>query len=200
MRLYLLFLDCIGHWLNDLALRKFKWDAAATDDRNDPALQEKSRDLVWKRSNVDDNTLVLILSAPIIGRLFNEVLCKPDFYPIVISGDRIMRDNSLLVFLLLLVLDTPFSVIEHIYLQVSEGLPFKLDEESDRQWESNCRFEASAWAQDRSRWASVLRQRLEGRYGSVSAYFTTIGVTEATRNSIKETLLAGESKALIDFS
>ncbi|KAG9691701.1 amine oxidase, partial [Aureobasidium melanogenum] len=179
---------------------KFERDAAATKNRKDPELLEISRDLLWKRSNVDDNSLILFLSGPIIGRLFNEVLCKPDFYPIIISGDRIMRDNSLLVFLLLLVLDTPFSVIEHIYLQVSEGLPFKLDEESNRQWEKDVRFEASAWAQDRSRWARVLRQRLEGRYGSVSAYFTTIGVAEATRNSIKEILLAGESKALIDFS
>ncbi|KAH0341798.1 hypothetical protein KCU81_g6077, partial [Aureobasidium melanogenum] len=179
---------------------KFERDAAVTKDRKDPALLEISRNLVWKRSNLDDNSLILILSGPIIGRLFNEVLCKPDFYPLIISGDRIMRDNSLLVFLLLLILDVPFSAIEHVYLQLSEGLPFVLDEESNKQWEKDVRFEASAWAQDRSRWARMQRQRLDGRYGSVSAYFTTIGVTEATRNSIKEILLAGESKALIDFS
>lgn len=180
--------------------RKFERDAAATKNRNDPALLEIGRDLLWKRSNIDDSSLILILSGPIIGKLFNEVLCKPDFYPIIISGDRIMRDNSLLVFLLLLALDTPFSAIENIYLQMSEGLPFKLDEESNRQWERDTRFEVSAWAQDRSRWARVQRQRLEGRYGSVSAYFATIGVTEETRDSIKDILLASEDKTLIDFS
>ncbi|KAH0370074.1 amine oxidase, partial [Aureobasidium melanogenum] len=179
---------------------KFERDAATTKNRKDPALLETSRDLVWKRSNLDDNSSILILSGSIIGRLFNEVLCKPDFYPLIISGDRIMRDNSLLVFLLLLVLDIPFSAIEHVYLKISEGLPFVPDEESNRQWEKDVRFEASAWAQDRSRWARVQRQRLEGRYGSVSGYFSTIGVTEATRNSIEDILLAGESKALIDFS
>ncbi|KAG9577314.1 hypothetical protein KCU77_g8450, partial [Aureobasidium melanogenum] len=67
----------IKNAMNEMPSRsrwKFERDAAATKNRKDSALLEISRDLLWKRSNVDDNSLILILSGLITGRLFNEGL------------------------------------------------------------------------------------------------------------------------------
>lgn len=177
--------------------RQFQY-GASQKGKVDPKVMRMAEDLVWNRDSIDDSFLLLVTAAPLIGRLFNEVLCKADMYPLVICGDRAMRDNTLLMFLLLLMLDIPFPAIESAYLRATEELPLKLGDDTDAHLAQ--RLQKAAWPQNRTRWAAELRRRLETKYGSISAYFSSMGVTEATVSCIKGMLLAPEKRILVDVT
>lgn len=176
--------------------RRFEADARKKSIQDHSMLQQ-SRDLVWNRDSIDDLFLVLESSATLIGKLFNNVLSKEDMYPLVISGDRAMRDNTLIVFLLLLMLNIPFSSMDRTYLEITNGLPLDLADGSDADWAQ--RLQNACWGENRSIWTRELCRRINTKYGSASKLFTVMGVSAETIDSIKGILLSSGTTNLIDF-
>ncbi|KAG9657678.1 hypothetical protein KCU95_g3888, partial [Aureobasidium melanogenum] len=163
----------------------------------DHSMLQQSRDLVWNRDSIDDLFLVLESSATLKGKLFNNVLSKEDMYPLVISGDRAMRDNTLIVFLLLLMLNIPFSSMDRTYLEITNGLPLDLADGSDADWAQ--RLQNAGWGENRPIWTRELCRRIDTKYGSASKLFTVMGVSAETIDSIKGILLPSGTTNLIDF-
>lgn len=157
----------------------------------------RGQDILWSRDSIDDVFLVLVSSAPLLGRLFNEVLCRKEMYPLLICGDRAMRDSTLIGFLLLLMLDVPPDAVESAYLQMTETIPLLVGDSSDALWAQ--RLDTASWRRNRTRWTGELLQRIKTRYGNVLRLFTVMGVTEVTRHQIKDILRLRESNALLDL-
>ncbi|KAK6003127.1 hypothetical protein QM012_000972 [Aureobasidium pullulans] len=177
---------------------KLRYEAdARTKNIRDPSMLQQSRDLVWNRDSLDDIFLVLVSSATLIGKCFNNVLAKEDMYPLIISGDRAMRDNTLIVFLLLLMLDIPVSSMDRAYLQMTNRLPLDLADGSDADWAH--RLRNAGWGKNRSIWTRELCRRIDTKYGSASKLFTVMGVTAETIDGIKSIMLAPKTTNLIDF-
>lgn len=154
-----------------------------------------AQDLVWNRDSIDDSFAILTTSAPLIGRLFNDVLCDAKSYPLIMSGDFMLHDNGLLMFLLFLLLDIPIFAAENAYMRIAEESFSKGKEAGVKETPVT-----QAWAANRERWVKELLRRLEGRYGSASAYFASAGISKATRAKIKDVLLVSEEKILVDIS
>ncbi|KAK6003475.1 hypothetical protein QM012_009246 [Aureobasidium pullulans] len=157
----------------------------------------RGQDILWNRDSIDDIFLVLVSSAPLLGRLFNEVLCKKEMYPLLICGDRAMRDSTLIIFLLLLMLDLPSDAIESAYLRITETLPLLVGDSTDAIWAQH--LDTAGWHQNSPRWTAELFSRIKTRYGSALRLFTVMGVTEVTRNKIKDVFFHRENKALLDL-
>jgi hypothetical protein len=129
-----------------------------------------------------------------MGRLFNEILCQVESYPLIISGDSMLRDSGLLMFLLLLLLEVPTSTIGNTYARIAEDFALRSKEVGVQDTPAN-----DARAANRQHWAGELSRRLVARYGSTSAYFDLAGVSGSTRTKIKDILLVSEEKTLIDI-
>lgn len=116
-------------------------------------------------------------------------------YPLLTCGDFILRDNALLIFVLLLLLEIPIAEVETIYMRMTEQLLAKID----RPDSVNADIIA-AWTKNRPRWTAALIKRLESKYGSIPAYFWAAGITEQTKSRIKSVFLVTENEDLIDIS
>lgn len=150
--------------------------------------------MCWNQDSIDEGYIILVASASVIGRLFNELMSDETQYPLLICGDFILRDNALLIFVLLLLLEVSIVEIETIYMRMTEQLLSDIEQSSS----VNADVRA-AWAKNRPRWTAALIQRLEMKYGSVSAYFWAAGITEQTKSKIKSHLLVAENNKLIDI-
>jgi hypothetical protein len=177
------------------ANRKFEYDVKTTNKTISPDLAKKAQDMIWNRDSIDESFAILTTSAPLIGRLFNDILCQATSYPLIISGDFMLRDSGLLMFLLLLLLEVPFSAIGKAYVRVAGDFALRSKEIGVQDTPVN-----DARAANREHWAGELSRRLVARYGSTSAYFDLAGVTGATRTKIKDILLVSEEKTLINIT
>jgi hypothetical protein len=176
------------------ANRKFEHDAKKTIKSISPDLAQKAQEIIWNRDSIDESFAILTTSAPLIGRLFNDIPCQAPSYPLIVSGDFMLRDSGLLMFLLLLLVELPISAIGDAYVRIAEDFAARSKGIGVQNTAVN-----DARAANREHWARELLRRLEARYGSMSAYFDLAGVSEATRNTIKDILLVSEEKTLIDI-
>lgn len=159
-----------------------------------PDLVRKVQDLVWNRDSIDESLTILTSSASIIGCLFNDVFCEAKSYPLIISGDFMLRDSGLVMFLILLLLDIPLSTIGHAYVRIASDFAARSKETGIQDSPVN-----DARAANREHWAKELSHRLEARFGSTSAYFDLAGVSSATRTRIKDIFLISDEKTLVDI-
>jgi hypothetical protein len=174
--------------------RKFEYDVKTTNKVISPELAQKAQDIVWNRDSIDESFAILTTSAPLMGRLFNDILCEATSHPLIISGDFMLRDSGLLMFLLLLLLEIPISTIGNAYRRIAEDFALRSKEMGVQDTPVN-----DARAANRQYWAGELFRRLVARYGSTSGYFDLAGVSGPTRTKIKDILLVSEEKTLIDI-
>jgi hypothetical protein len=106
-----------------------------------------------------------------------------------------LRDSGLLMFLLLSLVEVPLSVIGKVYVRIAEDFAARSKGVGVQDMVFN-----DARAANREHWAGELSRRLEARYGSMSAYFDSAGVSEATRITIKDILLVSKLEMLIDIA
>ncbi|KAK6005905.1 hypothetical protein QM012_007547 [Aureobasidium pullulans] len=187
--------EFVRHTINELPLwsrLKFKYYAATASDLKDLDLLRKTHDLVWNHDSIDNSFAVLTTAAPLIGRLFNDAFCEAKSYPLIISGNFMLDDNGLLMFLLLLLLEIPISALEHAYMCLAEDFFSKGKEAGVKETPI-----IQAWATNYRHWVRELLSRLETRYGSIAVYFDSAGVNKATREKIKDVLLDSEERQLI---
>jgi hypothetical protein len=174
--------------------RKFQNDARNTGKSISPELAQKAQEIIWNRDSIDESFAILTTSAPLIGRVINDVLCDATSYPLIISGDFMLRDSGILMFLVLLLLEVPLTAIENAYVRIAEDFALRCKEMGVKDTLIN-----DARAANRQHWARELSRRLIAKYGSTSAYLDLAGVSGAKRTKIKDILLVSEEKTLIDI-
>lgn len=161
-------------------------------NRNDPKLVGQAKKLLSPRSRVDDGLAVLVASAGVVGYVFNDILAGPNATPLLLCGDGTpgSSDVSLILFLILLVLDVPGNDVERVLDEIEQPLLSANDTDKKGQ-----RLD--------DHWVRELKHRLEVKYGSVAGYFGAAGVTEATKQSIREALscipVSEKSGVLVDL-
>ncbi|KAF2170990.1 hypothetical protein M409DRAFT_18962 [Zasmidium cellare ATCC 36951] len=171
---------------------KLNLKASVSTNRNDPKLVDYAQRLLRPRSRVEDGLAVLVASTGIVGHIFKSVVAGPNAFPLLLYGDGTpgSSDSSLILFLLLLVLDVPGADVERVLDQIEQPLLSTNDTDKKEQ-----RLD--------DHWARELKHRLEGKYCSVTGYFSAAGVTEATKQSIREALspvaISEKSGVLVDL-
>lgn len=161
-----------------------------TFNLNNPALIQPVTDVILARGSTGDSIDVLDMARQQICELFNAVLCHDDVYPLLICGGKLMRDQNLLVVLILLLLDVPVELISTNYVSLVEDLQVDLD-----QCQNKGEFElGQAMVSARHQWVSAIKNHLDKLYGGVEGYLSQGGVTKQSLNSLQDALLGG-SKA-----
>ena len=162
-----------------------KLSLKATTSRQDPGLVEHGRELLarTRKDDVEDTFALLQASAKLIGHLFNSVIAAPNAFPLLICGEPKMLDSSILVFLLLLLLEVPETAIERAFSDV-DAPPL----------DSGMVMDQAKKSASHGSWVKAVKEGIVRQYGSVDQYFRTVGVTEASKKCIRDTLLPAASE------
>ncbi|KAG9962171.1 hypothetical protein KCU61_g4953, partial [Aureobasidium melanogenum] len=151
-------------------------------------------DAMWVRGPIGESLEVLDTGVEQICDLFKALLCQIPMYPLLICGGKWMREQNLLIVLILLVLRVPVEHISADYvscvqnMQTREGC-FKTRGEADL---------VRAMVEKKAAWAGAIKNHLDVRYGGVETYLMRGGVTVEEIGSLREALQASGSRTLLD--
>ncbi|KAG9693448.1 hypothetical protein KCU95_g6325, partial [Aureobasidium melanogenum] len=149
---------------------------------------------VWVNGPIGETLEVLDTGVKQICDLFKALLCQASMYPILICGARWMREQNLLVVLILLVLRVPVEHIAADYMACVQGLQidpgrFKSRGEADL---------SQAMVEKKAEWVVAIRKHLDDKYGGAEGYLTRGGVTLEEIGSLREALQASDSRKEAD--
>nr|POE71914.1 hypothetical protein CFP56_11790 [Quercus suber] len=145
--------------------------------------------------SIDETKRVLDATPSQIGELFNSVLADPLAYPLVLAGGRLLRDPSILLLLILLLLGVPFEHINQAVTAVfdevaSNPRPYDIEVNGFQEFLAT-----------RKEWVNAIREHIDVEHAGIVTYLCKVGVSSDSMAAIKEILgtEVGE-KQLIDVS
>lgn len=161
-----------------------------TFDLENPSVTESVTDAMWVHGPIGETLEVLDTGIEQICDLFKALLCNTSSYPLLICGGKWMREQNLLIVLILLVLRVPVEHISADYVSCVQGLQtdkgcFKSKGEADL---------VRAMVEKKAEWIPAIRNHLDDRYSGVEAYLTQGGVTLKEIGSLREALQASSSR------
>lgn len=165
-----------------------------TLDLENPSVVAPVAEAVWVNGPIGETLEVLDTGVKQICDLFKALLCQASMYPILICGARWMREQNLLVVLILLVLRVPVEHIAADYMACVQGLQidpgrFKSRGEADL---------VQAMVEKKAEWVVAIRKHLDDKYGGAEGYLTRGGVTLEEIGSLREALQASDSRKEAD--
>ena len=157
---------------------------------NNSALEQPVTDVILARGPMGESLDILDTARQQICEVFNAVLCHDDVYPLLVCGGNLMRDQNLLVVLILLLLDVPVEHISTNFVSLVEDLQIGLD-----QCKTKGAFElGQAMVSVRHQWVGAIRAHLDKVYGGAEGYLSQGSVTLESLDSLRDALQGG-SKA-----
>jgi hypothetical protein len=161
-----------------------------TLDMNNPSVVKPVMDVVYARGPIGETLDILDTARPQICELFNILLCQDSAYPLLICGDKWMRDQNMFAVLLLLLLDVPVEHISADYTASVQSLPID---------QSHCNSKGEfgfveAMVATRERWVDAMKEHLDQVYGGIGGYISQGNMTLQASSSLRNVLQAG-SKA-----
>jgi len=165
-----------------------------TFDLENPSVTESVTDAMWIHGPICESLEVLDTGIEQICDLFKALLCQPSTYPLLICGGKWMREQNLLIVLMLLVLRVPVEHISADYvscvqnMQTDEGC-FKTRGEADL---------VRAMVEKKAEWVGAIKNHLDDRYDGVEAYLTRGGFTLEEIGSLRKALQASSPRTKSD--
>ncbi|KAH0351849.1 hypothetical protein KCU81_g2103, partial [Aureobasidium melanogenum] len=149
---------------------------------------------VWVNGPIGETLEVLDTGVKHICDLFKAPLCQASIYPVLICGARWMREQNLLVVLILLVLRVPVEHITADYISCVQGLQidegrFKSRGEADL---------VRAMVEKEAEWVMAVKNHVDDSYGGAEGYLTRGGVTLEEMGSLRDALQASGSRKEAD--
>lgn len=154
---------------------------------DNPSVVEPVTDVVYARGPIGESIDILDTARQQICELFNTLICEYNTYPLLICGDKWMRDQNLLAVLILLLLDVPVEHISADYVASVQSLPTDSDH-------CNSKGEAGfveSMVSTRGQWVDAIKEHLDKSYGYAGAYLSQGSVTSRTFSSLRNVLQAG---------
>ncbi|THW59688.1 hypothetical protein D6D19_06908 [Aureobasidium pullulans] len=144
-------------------------------------------DVIIARGPIRESLDVLDTARQQICELFDTVLCHNTTYPLLICGGKLMRDQNLLVVLLLLLLDVPVQHISTNFVSSVQDLQIDL---------SQCENEGvleigQAMVSTRDQWVGAMKEHLDKSYRGVGEYFLQGSVNLQMLSGLRDALQAG---------
>jgi hypothetical protein len=147
-------------------------------------------DVVYARGPIGETLDILDTARKQICELFDTLLCQDHAYPLLICGDKWIRDQNLLAALVLLLLDVP---VEHISVDYIASVESFLVDQSQCNSKGEFGF-VEAMVSTREQWVDAIKKHLDKSYGGVTGYISQGKATSQTLSSLRNVLQAG-SKA-----
>ncbi|KAG9671534.1 hypothetical protein KCU99_g4725, partial [Aureobasidium melanogenum] len=168
--------------------------AIYTSDLESPSVTEPVTDAMWAHGPIVETLEVLDTGLELICDLFKALLCDTSTYPVLICGGKWMRDQNLLVVLILLVLRVPVEHIAADYVSCVQGLRidsnrFKTKGEGEL---------VRAMVEKKAEWVGAIKNHLDDKYGVVEGYLVRGGMTLEEIGSLREALQASGPRTSSD--
>lgn len=149
-----------------------------------PSVTEPVTDAMWVHGPIGESLEVLDTGVEQICDLFKALLCQPPTYPLLICGGKWMRDQNLLVVLILLVLGVPVECIAADYVSCVQKLQidasqFKSKGEADL---------VRTMVEKKAEWVNAITNHLDDVYEGIESYLKRGGVTMQEIDSLREAL------------
>jgi hypothetical protein len=158
-----------------------------TFNLNNPAVVEPVTDVILARGPIGESLDILDTARQQICELFDTVLSQDTVYPLLVCGGKLMKDQNLLVVLILLLLDVPVEYISTNFVSSVQGLQIDL-----RQCDTKGEFElGQAMLCAREQWVGAIKEHLDSVYGGAGEYVSQGSVTPQTLGSLRDALQAG---------
>lgn len=153
-------------------------------------MTESVTDAMWTHGPIGESLEVLDTGVEQICDLFKALLCNAPTYPLLICGGRWLRDQNLLVVLILLVLRVPVECITADYISCVQRLQidasqFKSKGEADF---------VVAMVEKKAEWAVAIKNNLDDKFGGVEGYLTRGGVTLEEMGTLQEAFQVSGSR------
>jgi len=158
---------------------------------DNPSLTEAVTDVVYARGPIVESIDVLDSANQQICELFNMIIGHGDAYPLLICGGNMMRDQHLIVFLMLLLLELPVDHIQNHFILSVQRL--RID---SPQTAGESEF-LNAMLLPKEQWVSSVKQHLDDKYGGAEAYLILGGITPKTRESLTQILRIGSETEMV---
>ncbi|THX00023.1 hypothetical protein D6D13_09786 [Aureobasidium pullulans] len=146
-------------------------------------------DVIYARGPIHETFDVLDTAQTEICDLFSDVLSRDHTYPLMICGKNFMRDQSLLLLLILLLIGVPLEHIQNDFgftVQQIESCPSQNKGESD--------FLKAILLTDKH-WISAVAQYLDESFGGIENYLISGGVSRRAISAIRKMLLQDPQKS-----
>ncbi|KAH0023892.1 hypothetical protein KCU78_g5262, partial [Aureobasidium melanogenum] len=165
-----------------------------TLDMENPSIVAPVADAIWAHGPIGETLEVLDTSVQQICDLFKALLCDTSTYPVLICGGKWMRDQNLLVVLILLLLRVPVEYIAADYVSCVQGL--RID---SNRFKSKAEGElVRAMVEKKAEWVGAIKNHLDDKYGGVEGYFVRGGMTMQEIGSLREALQASGPRTSSD--
>jgi hypothetical protein len=153
---------------------------------NNPSVVEPVTDIVYARGPIGESLDILDTARPQICELFNTLLCQDIADPLLICGDKWMRDQNMLAVHLLLLLDVPVKHISADYIASVQSLPI-----DQSQCKSRGEFAfIEAMVSTREQWVEAIKELLDKSYGGVGGYLSQGDLTSQAFSCLRNVLQA----------
>lgn len=157
-------------------------------DLHNSNLEALVTDVMYARGPINETIDVLETAPERVGAIFNTILSDPRNYPLMICGQELLRDQSLLLLFILLLLEVPIEHIVGDYLCSVSKMPRFLTRN-----EQQARFEEQVLSEGHE-WVIAVCRYLDQRHGGAKAYLTRAGVPGQAIDALRKVLQAGSAK------
>jgi hypothetical protein len=158
-----------------------------TLNMDNPSVVDPVTDVVYARGPIGNSLDILDTARPQICELFDTLLSQDNAYPLLICGDKWMRDQNLLAVLILLLLDIPVEHISADHIASVQSLPA-----DQSQCNSKGEFAfVEAMVSTRELWVDAIKAHLDKSYGGAAEYISQGNVTSQTFSSLRSVLQTG---------
>lgn len=156
-----------------------------------PSVPDSVAAAIYSRGAIQETIDILDASFSEIGVLLNTLSRDMKTYPVLLCGHASLRNQNLLVFLLLSALAIPIDFIQDdIATSIDEFEPVSHQSEGETEFLKDI-------VKTKTYLITALHQHLTKRYGSVDGYLGIAGMGSAARDRLKSIFLTESESELV---